>query len=95
MAQGMDEFIPRGEPGSGVPVAYECAITTDGVNDPSDQVDAKEISEDGNGFVHEDCRWEPRLNADGSVRYPDRGDRALIIISDDKEPWIVSWTPYG
>lgn len=90
MADGMDQFLRR--PGGRPPLlAFECDIITDGVADPTDQVDAKERN--GNKMIHRNCRWDPRSDADGLV-LPQLGDRALVLISDEGEPWIIEWSPY-
>lgn len=90
MAEGMHEFLrrPQGRPAL---IAFECAVTTVGVADPADTVDARERN--GNKMLHRDCRWSPRVDALGAVVYPDKGDRALVLISDEGEPWIIEWSP--
>jgi hypothetical protein len=36
------------------------------------------------------CPWEPQPVL-GGLRFPAAGDRCLVVISQDGEPWIVNW----
>ena len=37
--------------------------------------------------------YRPHIAADGGLRIPVRGDRALIAVDTDGDPWITDWTP--
>lgn len=98
MAEGMDAFLKgRNELGADLPMAVEAIITTEGVNASDDDVYA--VQEGFSRDLEEGpCRWSPRVEVVGGnlqIRYPERGDRALLIMSDDNEPWIVEWWPYA
>lgn len=34
------------------------------------------------------CRWMPRPDVS-----PSRGDHALLVLSDEGDPWVVAWWP--
>lgn len=36
------------------------------------------------------CRWQSR----DAVTLPARGDEALVIFDDRKQPWIIAWWPF-
>ena len=36
------------------------------------------------------CRWQARNHID----LPSRGDQALVIFDDRRQPWIVAWWPF-
>lgn len=91
MADGLDEFFGR-QPGRPRLIAFECDIITPDVADPADQVDVKERN--GNKMIHRDCRWSAHSDDTGPV-YPSKGDRALLLLSDEGMPWIVEWTSYA
>src|SRR5688572_6170827 len=40
------------------------------------------------------CPWSPRIVSAAEYGTPTQGDRALVMISDEKEPWILEWWPY-
>jgi len=40
------------------------------------------------------CRWMPRVDDDGVTVLPQRGDPALLVITDNNDPWVVAWWPY-
>jgi hypothetical protein len=37
--------------------------------------------------------FRPHIAGDGGLRIPVRGDRALVAIDTDGDPWMVEWTP--
>lgn len=39
--------------------------------------------------------WPSRTNDDGDSVLPSKGDRALVIFSNDHEAWVIAWWPYG
>jgi hypothetical protein len=43
------------------------------------------------------CPYEPRVALDDDdalyLREPVRGDRALVVFDDNREPWVVCWWP--
>lgn len=44
---------------------------------------------------HGPCPWSPRIIDGSNYGIPTKGDRALVVISEEKEPWIVEWWPYA
>lgn len=36
------------------------------------------------------CRWQSR----DDVSLPNRGDPCLVILDNDREPWVVCWWPF-
>jgi hypothetical protein len=36
------------------------------------------------------CRWQPR----DAVSLPAKGDDCLVILDNDREPWVVVWWPF-
>lgn len=70
------------------PVAYEGMIAADAL-DLDDAVTVTLSDFDDGRQVFGPCPWMPR----GEL-LPSRGDRALVVFSDDGDPWIVAWTPY-
>lgn len=91
MASGMEQFVRR-ETTRDFPMALE-AVFTDDASVPTDEIGVQELSE--NEHFHPNVVWSPRLNADGTLLYPARGDRCLLVISDRNNAWVVEWTPYG
>jgi hypothetical protein len=47
------------------------------------------IPEFSNSQTFGPAPWMPR-----GMLYPTKGDKALVVIDSDNEPWIVMWTPY-
>lgn len=57
------------------------------------------------GWVHLDgtaegaedgpCPWSPRVSALGGLQMPEKGDRCIVVISNDQRPWIVGWWPHA
>lgn len=39
------------------------------------------------------CPWTPRVDGDGDVLLPNKGDRCLVAMSDENTPWVVAWWP--
>lgn len=95
MAEGMHKLFPRNGEGDR-PVAYECMVAQAPAT-VEDTAVARELY--GTEHTHVGCRWSPRVEDDGSggvlLRLPERGDLALVVISDAGIPWIVEWSPYG
>jgi hypothetical protein len=95
MAGGMEQFVarrshkaPRGEI---TPVPLEAVVVTNGINSPLDDLFVVAPSFSGE-LQYGPCRWSPRVDASGVVVYPSRGDVALLILSDDNEPWALWYT---
>jgi hypothetical protein len=40
------------------------------------------------------CPWTPRPT-DGGIDLPSRGDRCLVALDDNGNPWVIGWWPYG
>lgn len=36
------------------------------------------------------CRWQSR----DAVSLPARGDEALVVFDERKQPWIIAWWPF-
>lgn len=36
------------------------------------------------------CSWMPR----DAVSLPSKGDDCLVILDNDREPWVVAWWPF-
>jgi hypothetical protein len=36
------------------------------------------------------CRWQAR----DAVSLPAKGDACLVIFDNDREPWVVAWSPF-
>jgi hypothetical protein len=87
----MPDGLHNDLPADRLPRILEAVVVTDGINDAGDAlfVVAPSYSE-----THEfgPCGWSPRPGPE----YPSRGDRALLILSEDEEqPWIPVWSPYA
>lgn len=46
------------------------------------------IEESDHRFGYGPCPWMPR----GDI-LPQAGDRALLVMSDDNQPWVIAWWP--
>lgn len=91
MAQGMERFF-RHPTVREFPMALE-VVVTDSALAPTDIIGVQELNT--NEHFHKSVRWSPRIDSAGLPAYPQRGDRGLLIISDQDEPWLVEWNPYG
>lgn len=53
------------------------SVTVDGIDDGEHEFDG--------------APWTPRGGA--SQEWPEEGNRALVMFSDDGSPWVVAWWP--
>lgn len=52
-------------------------------------------SVDGGTYTYQAVAWTPRVDDAGATVLPTAGDRALVVFSEQREPWIVTWLPNG
>lgn len=91
---GLERFLGgERERGEDPPQTFFEAVITETATALSETIGAQELH--GNEFFHPDCRWSPRLDTEGAVLLPEKGDRALVAIDDAGNEWIVEWWPYG
>jgi hypothetical protein len=36
------------------------------------------------------CRWQPR----DAVTLPKKGDECLVLLDNNRQPWVVTWWPF-
>lgn len=70
------------------------AVVTETANSVTDLISVK-LPQFDQRTRFENVRWSPRVEEDGTVIMPTRGDKALVILSDEGDPWIVEWWPYA
>jgi hypothetical protein len=76
------------------PAAYEATISND-VSSSVDDLFVRLPTVDAGRSRWGPCRWAPRVTDGGSAQFPDEGDKALVVKSDDGEYWILQWWPYS
>lgn len=75
-----------------LPIAYTAAFADDAAS-PSAELRVTIPGFDQGRHVWGPVVWAPRVGAAGEAVYPARGDRALVIFSDERTPWVVAWSP--
>lgn len=89
----LDQLFASTEEGAPPTTAFEGKIAKT-VDDTSDELFVT-IPEFDTRHKFGPCPWSPRINDAGSEEYPAKGDRCLVIFSNDETPWVIGWTPYG
>lgn len=41
------------------------------------------------------CPWAPRILDATTYGLPSKGDMALVVFTEEEEPWVVEWWPYA
>lgn len=75
--------------------SYQGIITTTPA-DPQERVMVNIPSLDPSGQLEwGPCPWSPRIHDASNFAMPSAGDLALVLMTEEGEPWIVEWWPYG
>jgi hypothetical protein len=43
---------------------------------------------------HGPCPWSAHFVDGDTYATPSDGDRALVVVSEDQNPWVIEWWPY-
>lgn len=64
-------------------------------NTPADVTDPLFVTCQGFSEQHQygPCPWQPRIVDGASFATPSAGDRAVVVITDLLEPWVIMWWP--
>lgn len=89
MAEGMEQFIQHPTLRKSE-LAVEVRINNDALS-VDDSVGCVEIGD--LSLFHADVFWSPHVDDLGAPVYPSRGDRGLLIVSDQGNSWLIDWTP--
>lgn len=91
----LDELIDRdtGAPGAHVGRFTSTATALD------DELHVTIAGFDGARHKWGPVEWAPRVDTDGDLVYPSKGDRCLVIFDDaeggdtgDETPWVIAWS---
>lgn len=80
------------DPQMGEAIALEAVVVED-VESVGDDVVVTIEGDDGGRNKFECIQGVTRVDDAGELALPTVGDRALVLVSDDREYWIVAWTP--
>lgn len=83
---GLEELFPAASPDE--PAGLWAGTILDTASVATDEVRVTLPGADGARHAHGPCPFVPR----GAV-LPSEGDRCLVAIDDEGDPWIVCWTP--
>lgn len=93
------ELAPQSlRPGGSKPreaAAYRAVVQTT----PASAAEAVMVSIPGRdpqrrNWLYGPCPWSPRIVSDSEFGWPSKGDVALVVFTEEDEPWIVEWWPY-
>ena len=77
------------------PVAYRGVIRST----PTDESDPVMVSipardPERRNWLYGPCPWSPRIVSGSQFGWPSQGDVALVVFTEEDEPWVVEWWPY-